>query len=763
MMSVFGSKIKLWIICGVIGVIILGAALLIVSEMKNGGAEVNANQPIAEQSDTGIKRIYADNESVGQYEKYEIVLELTGTFQNPYDPGEVDLGAVFTSPSGAEWNINGFYDGERWLIRFAPDEPGAWTYQAHLVTQEGRSEYKQLGFTVEPSSRIRGGLTVPEEGGRFLQYRDGTAFVAVPVAYPWQVTEDRLDQLSEAGVNIITYWNGNYDGAGNGGGREQLESFQTGPGRYDMNKADRIDEVLDWLEARDMQMNFAVWPHDSLAHKINWPATWSQSAYSKLGEAVDFYNSEEMWNYQEKLYRYMIARWGHSPSLGIWDLIVEVNGTDGHMLGNPAEADDWLKRVDGYFKENDPYRHPTMASMAGNREDYWDYAYQTVDIADRENYYDLHYSAYAEDVQLRFESYRKPIWIGETGNITDRKVFHQAIWAAYSNGLAGFPTWWMEEHMDEGMLESMKYAARFAEQMDYTENRSPRLAVTKWGEKNKPSSVNLLQFDTYSSWLLPDWAEANKDEKGIVYPLNSSGEGSDLTIETQMRFATDSYAQGVLEGIPADPNWSGYDYLELELKVEGESEIEPSSVNRLKAKIVLHPDGQWREAADDQAAALEHGKWINLKVPLGSNLSGSYWQDGEVSKEHLQKMGRMGVKIFDLDSDAEAAPVRVSVRNVRLIASNPPVQQVKLLEGFMMQGESTSYGWAISEEEVLSEQQIVFENWGMLAAEVTWYDPWKGQVMTKQTVQPDTEGQLSMQAPAGYEQQDIAYMLKHLE
>ena len=140
MMSVFGSKIKLWIICGVIGVIILGAALLIVSEMKNGGAEVNANQPIAEQSDTGIKRIYADNESVGQYEKYEIVLELTGTFQNPYDPGEVDLGAVFTSPSGAEWNINGFYDGERWLIRFAPDEPGAWTDQAHLVTQEGRSE-----------------------------------------------------------------------------------------------------------------------------------------------------------------------------------------------------------------------------------------------------------------------------------------------------------------------------------------------------------------------------------------------------------------------------------------------------------------------------------------------------------------------------------------------------------------------------------------------------------------------------------------------
>lgn len=800
-------------ICGVIGLIVLGAILLMVSELKrNGGAQVNANQPVAEQSGTeqldagqssrGIERIYAAHEAVGQFEKYEIVLELAGTFQNPYDPDEVDLGAVFTSPSGAEWDINGFYDGERWLIRFAPDEAGAWTYRAHLVTEEGRFEYKQLGFTVEPSSRVRGGLTVPVDGDRFLQYRDGTKFLAVPVAYPWQVTEGRLDQLSEAGANIITYWNGNYDGAGNGGGREQLESFQTGPGRYDMNKAERIDEVLDWLEARHMQMNFVVWPHDSLAHKINWPATWSQSAYSRLGEAVDFYKSEEMWGYQEKLYRYMIARWGHSPSLGIWDLIVEVNGTDGHMLGSPAEADAWLKRVDDYFKAHDPYRHPTMASMAGNREDYWDYAYQTVDIADRENYYDLHYSAYAEDVQLRYKSYRKPIWIGETGNMTDRKVFHQAIWAAYSNGLAGFPTWWMEEHMDEGMLESMKYAAHFAGQMDYTEQRSPRLAVTRWGKKSKPSTVNLLQFDTYSSWLLPDWAEANKDEKGIVYPLKSSGKGSDLTIETQMRFATDAYAQGVLEGIPAEPDWSGYDALELELKVEGElgtsgasgtrgisetsgvsgtrgisetsgtlekseklwkSGTETSGVNGLKAKIVLYPDGQWLEAADDQAVDVEHGKWMKLKIPLDSEMSDAYWQDGEVSKEHLQKMGRMGVKIYDLDSTADAAPVRVSLRNVRLIASNPPVQQVKLLEGFMMQGESTSYGWAISEEEVLSEQQIVFENWGRAAAEVTWYDPWKGQVVMKQTVQPDKEGQLRLQAPADYAQQDIAYMLKHLE
>lgn len=728
---------------------------------SNGGVSLNANQEPNTQLTERITAIHPQNDTVGQYLKYEIKVDIEGQFQNPYDPDEVDLGAVFTSPSGVKWNINGFYDGQNWLIRFAANEVGQWKYQIHLITKQRDYLHEELAFAVEPSD-ARGGLTVPtQEGGRFLNYRNGASFFAAPVAYPWQVQESRLDQLRDAGGNIVTYWNGNYDRVGNGGGAEQLESFQTGPGRYDMNKADRIDEILDWLEERDMLMNFVIWPHDSLAHKINWPQTWQQSAYSKLGEAIDFYDNEEMWKYQEKMYRYIIARWGHSPSLGIWDLICEVNGTDGWMLGDPAKADAWLSRIDTYFKENDPYRHPTMGSMAGNREDYWDYAYKTLDIADRENYYDYHYSAYAEDIQLRYKSYEKPIWIGETGNITDVNVYHRAIWSALSNGLAGLPTWWMEEHMDDAMLTSMKHAVSFAKDIDLEETRKPSLAEAKIEERTRPTSLNLLQFDTYSSWILPDWAEANKDTHGVVYPLSPSGEGPALMINTEMRFATGSYAQGVLEGIPTEHNWSGYEKLELEFKVEGDKGVDPSQINKLKAKIVLHPGGEWREAADANAIHVENGKWVKLQVPL-LNAPASYWQDGEVSPEHLMQMGRMGIKFYDVASNSEAKPVNISLRNVKLVASKPPVQQVKMLEGFLMEGEKTSYGWAVSEEENLAEKQVVFGNWGASSVEVVWYDPWIGEVVTKQTVHPDQSGKLSLQIPSGYNKQDIAYKLNRL-
>lgn len=720
------------------------------------------NEASEKEEHAGIT-IVETQDRVSQYKKFEIQLELSAAVENPYDPQEVDLGAVFISPSGARWSINGFYDGQRWLIRFAADETGEWRYQAHLTTKQGRYEHEQLSFTVEPSE-ARGGLTVPDaEGGRFLVHRDGTPFFAAPIAYPWQVQEARLDQIADAGGNIITYWNGNYDRSGNGGGIEQLESFQTGPGRYDMKKAQRIDEVLEWLEERDMLMTFVIWPHDSLAHKINWPATWPQGAYSQLGEAVEFYGHEEMWSYQEKMYRYIIARWGHSPSLGIWDLICEVNGTDGWMLGDPNQADNWLRQIDAYFKENDPYRHPTMGSMAGNRQDYWDFAYKLLDIADRENYYDTHYAAYAEDVQLRFKSYAKPIWIGETGNVTDRKVYHQAIWSAFSNGLAGLPTWWMEEHMDEGMLESMKYATWFAEELDLEEARIPTLAESIWETRKRPAALNLLQFDTYSSWLLPDWAEANKDESGTLYSLNSSEEDEGLTVRTQMRFATGSYAQGVLEGIPAEQDWSGYEQLELELKVDYASEAleeENSLLEQLKAKAILYPDGQWLEAHDDQAVTVEQGKWIKLSVPL--NAAASYWQGGQMNSEQLQQMGRIGIKLYSIASREEARPVNVSLRSVKLVAEQAPVQQVKLMEGFLMKGESSSYGWAISEERALAEEQLVFKDWGTASVEVTWFNPWAGEVMEQQIVDPDVIGTLTLQVPSGYEQQDIAFKLNRI-
>jgi hypothetical protein len=71
-----------------------------------------------------IIRLRQRPDSVGLFEKFEVSLELKCEFVNPFDPDDIDIQAVFTSPSGKKWNIPGFYYfsmSTLWKVRFSPD------------------------------------------------------------------------------------------------------------------------------------------------------------------------------------------------------------------------------------------------------------------------------------------------------------------------------------------------------------------------------------------------------------------------------------------------------------------------------------------------------------------------------------------------------------------------------------------------------------------------------------------------------------------
>jgi hypothetical protein len=74
---------------------------------------------------------------IGLYESWEAKVENKNKYRNPYIYDEINLRAIFTSPSGNKFNVYGFYDGDGeggssgniWKIRFMPDEIGQWTYR----------------------------------------------------------------------------------------------------------------------------------------------------------------------------------------------------------------------------------------------------------------------------------------------------------------------------------------------------------------------------------------------------------------------------------------------------------------------------------------------------------------------------------------------------------------------------------------------------------------------------------------------------------
>ena len=438
-------------------------------------------------------------DSVGVYEKFEVSFNINNgnEYINPFDPDEIDITATFISPQGKKWKIPGFYYysmGTLWKVRFSPDETGIWNYSITVRDKTGEVTSSLQSFIAIKSSR-KGPLLVVDNK-RYLKYSDGSDFYGVGLWYNdsyagfnrGQVKAEELDNLKSLGVNFISTF------------ITPLETPGSGMGRYDQNICGRLDEIIEMCEERDMLLSLNLWFHSYLSETV-WGGgniRWHTNPYQQITKAKDFYRSELAWKYQEKLYRYFIARWGYSRSLAIWFIVDEVNGTDGWVSGDSLSASLWGQKVHNYFKVNDPYNHPTTGTRSGGIEEFWHQGYQTFDIAAREIYeaqgYQINktstldsasvnpltssYSNYAQEIQKLWHGYEKPSIIGETGwdhtfyepNMPGYLAqYHNALWVSLATGSAMTPFWWAHSRMinDNVLTSQITSIRKFTDQIPF--------------------------------------------------------------------------------------------------------------------------------------------------------------------------------------------------------------------------------------------------------------------------------------------------------
>ena len=411
-------------------------------------------------------------DTIGLYQKFEVSFNINNgnEYANPFDPEEIDISAVFISPSGKKWTIPGFYyysAGTLWKIRFSPDEEGIWNYTVSVKDKGGETTTPSMKFVALKSGEK--GPVIVAGNKRYLKYSDGSDFYGVGLWYNdsyttfnrGSVKPEELDNLKSLGVNFI------------GTFITPLETPGSGLGRYDQNICGRLDELIEMLEERDMLLSLNIWFHSYLSETV-WGGgniRWYTNPYSQITSAKDFFRSEPAWKCQEKLYRYFIARWGYSNALAIWFIVDEVNGTDGWVTGDSLAASAWGKKVHDYFKAHDPWNHPTTGTRSGGIKEFWHQGYQTFDIAAREIYeaqgfpinktssidssaiHPLTYSYrnYAKENQKLWLGYGKPVINGETGwDHTFYEpampgylaMYHNALWVTLATGSAMTPFWW---------------------------------------------------------------------------------------------------------------------------------------------------------------------------------------------------------------------------------------------------------------------------------------------------------------------------------
>jgi len=512
-----------------------------------------------------ITSVTLDRMELPKYEALEITVDLDAEYKNPYDVREIALDGIFASSTGVQMTVPGFWDGEgAWKIRFTPSQEGTWAYSLSVKDVNGESAPTKGEFAVTASDLhgwiIPGNTYDPSYSLHYLVYHDGTPFYGVGHCEALNIltggfdVEDGarvFDTMKAANENFVVWWPlysnsfiGNYD-------------------NYSLTAMKTIDLVVRDAQKEGVHIVFTVWDHPNLRDDTHaWgTGNWSLNGFSKLSDINSFFVADEPWAWQENLYRYMIARWGYSPAIGMWLTTSEINGTNSY-----DQTDFWHERVNNYFVENDPYRHPTTASGSGEVD--WQTGHAVMDMP-QVHLYDFDHGAQgdntpandavgaaahvAEWTQLMLKNADKPNWIGEygtPGNTYYPELFHHSSWAALAAGASMTPAEWNSggswAEMTPEMYADISRLATFVEGMP----------LAKWN----PSPLQIMASDEQ----VRGWGFAGEDG-GVLWVQDFSLERKtieEVRASMPLRSGVQVELQGMTSGTytvtPYD-TWQGVD------------------------------------------------------------------------------------------------------------------------------------------------------------------------------------------------------------
>ena len=398
----------------------------------------------------------------------------------------------------------------------------------------------------------KGWIRASDADPHYLAHDDGSTFYGVGMAVPWLVYDDRyypqpdlLSRLSSYGVNFMNWLFTSWD----------ILLIRDSYERYSMEDAEKFDRLVEDAEQNGIKLMLGIWIHDLLRdapHPWSGFYDWASNPFNQLTSATGFFSDSTSWEYQEKYYRYIIARWGYSTSIAMWHLVAEINGTnaiyDPYAMKN--EGSGWHNQINHYFTDNDPFGHPTTVSGSGGFDfsEGWaitgvpqvhEYPYPADRI--RENPDRI---AYWSD--RLSQTYPKPNLVGEFGKSLyvegiSESFLHNGIWAGLMSGVCATPLhWWGGQiaaqpgnfsTFNETMLNQLSNLKRFVDQMDLAAHQFKSLYSAP--PSQQPSLSNMPSGKVYGlrgdsmhlCWVYNVEENATSSFQGVVVTLPDLEEG----------------------------------------------------------------------------------------------------------------------------------------------------------------------------------------------------------------------------------------------
>ncbi len=417
--------------------------------------------------------------SVEQFGKFEAAVDLTATFDNPYDYDEVIVTATFISPSGISKTVDGFFmqnynlntstgslsanGSGAFRVRFSPNEIGMWSFTITVADATGSATSEAFGFqcTTISTPTNHGFIRIGQTN--YLSFDDGAQYIAIGENIAWQNNNAYLnykawlDGLIANGGNFFRLWHAHW-GLGiewkNGNGFQGLRHYKQTNCFYQ-------DWLYDYCAENGIYIMLALQYHGSVSTNVN--PNWNDSPYNVANggpcqSTIEFFTNDEARAHTKNRYRYIVARWGYSRAILCWELFNEVHWTDNFQANKDLVAD-WHFEMAEYLKSIDPNQHIVTTSYGGDLTDENVWEHPDFELTQTHIYLNTPNieRALSHANQSHLDEFGKPTLNGEFGlggssNLAnadpDGIHIHNSLWGGlFSGGLGTAMTWWWDNYI----------------------------------------------------------------------------------------------------------------------------------------------------------------------------------------------------------------------------------------------------------------------------------------------------------------------------
>ncbi|MBP6872635.1 MAG: DUF5060 domain-containing protein [Bacteroidales bacterium] len=427
--------------------------------------------PLLIQSQPVIIGAESNSGQIGKFEKLEITVQMEAQYENPYNYSEINLKAIFTSPSGYIDTVDGFYIQEyeitdsinglidltgppKWMIRYSPDEPGTWNYSIYCVDINGVSNTLSQEFSCFESN-LKGFIRKSNNG--YLKYDSGDPCFPIGENMGWCLSNfildyrNWLDSLSFYGGNFVRVWMASWAFG--------IEWNNTGLGNYSnrQNHAFYLDYLVNCAQERSVNIELCFGNHGELVTQVFSPE-WQDNPYNAAngGPCIypwDFFTNSIAQDFYKNRIRYILARWGYSKNIFAWEFFNEIDLMDGYNE-HKADVRNWTDEMAVFTRQNDVNKHLISTSFCCDRCDPETWDLESIDYT-QNHYYDTlpdNESVLNQRISAYIDQFQKPVKIGEYGIYGDMQEnlykdpeginIHNVIWSNAFSGAFGTAMPW---------------------------------------------------------------------------------------------------------------------------------------------------------------------------------------------------------------------------------------------------------------------------------------------------------------------------------